>query len=203
MESNKANSTSNGTINVATSSTPTNMPRDGSTTESIIGSILSQIEERQTAYQEHVHRYRALFSSNASGERMTDVVNSSTQTMIPVKFLHFTKEGESDLEEDDGQNLNRENMSYQALFEHHKRINIGLRVRAFDLSIKLHKYESPKSTCLDNKECCSICLDDYCDRDELAEIDCSHVYHVDCIKEWIKLKNSCPICKRDALAILT
>ncbi|XP_055800798.1 probable E3 ubiquitin-protein ligase HIP1 [Solanum dulcamara] len=162
MESNKAKSTSNGIVNVATSSTPTNMPRDGSTTESIIGSILSQIEERQTAYQELVHRYRALFSSNASGERMTD-----------------------------------------ALFEHHKRINIGLRVRAFDLSIKLHKYESPKSTCLDNKECCSICLDDYCDRDELAEIDCSHVYHVDCIKEWIKLKNSCPICKRDALAILT
>ncbi|MCD7461048.1 RING finger protein 24 [Datura stramonium] len=45
--------------------------------------------------------------------------------------------------------------------------------------------------------------DDYCDGEELAKIDCVHVYHLDCIKEWIKLETSCPICKRDALAILT
>ncbi|MCD7461051.1 RING finger protein 24 [Datura stramonium] len=46
-------------------------------------------------------------------------------------------------------------------------------------------------------------IDDYCDAEELAKIDCGHVYHLDCIKEWIKLNTSCPMCKRDALAILT
>ncbi|CAN4106069.1 unnamed protein product [Withania somnifera] len=38
--------------------------------------------------------------------------------------------------------------------------------------------------------------DEYFDGEELAEIDCGHIYHIDCIKEWNLRDNTCPICKR-------
>ncbi|KAF3684132.1 hypothetical protein FXO38_00430 [Capsicum annuum] len=120
----------------------TNVPRDGSMSGCMVGSILTQIQEVQAAYKNLGKSYCAFASANAgSGKRMPE-------------------ERERDLEEDDDdvQDLNMENMSSQ---------------------------------------------DGYRDGQELGIIECGHVYHVDCVKEWFKIKNSCPICKRDALAILT
>ncbi|PHT29635.1 hypothetical protein CQW23_30767 [Capsicum baccatum] len=211
-KSNAENSTFGGTLNDATNSASTNVPRDGSTTGSMVGSILSGfqvvqesykklghsycafssanarngermpvvvnsstqnlIPEQQATHEELGHRFGAIFSANAaSGERMTNVVNSSTQTPIPER------EGDLEEDKDDGQDRNMENMFSEALMEHHMRINVELRVRAFYLSIKMHKYKSPKSTCLESKEHCYICLDVYHDGQELAKIECGHVYH--------------------------
>ncbi|XP_049366955.1 E3 ubiquitin ligase BIG BROTHER-related-like [Solanum verrucosum] len=156
MESNTSN-VDNSTF--SGNSTPANVPIDGGMTESIVGNILSPIEEQRPAYQDIYHRYLAL---------------SSTQALIPVKLLHLT-------------NL----------------IFAGSRLLAFYLSMKTHTYQFPKSTCLDGKERCSICLDDYYDKEKLTEISCGHIYHFDCIREWIKLKNICPICKRDPAATIS
>ncbi|KAG5605585.1 hypothetical protein H5410_027077 [Solanum commersonii] len=40
-------------------------------------------------------------------------------------------------------------------------------------------------------------IDDYYNKKILTEINCGYLYHFDCIRDWIKLKNSCPICKRN------
>ncbi|PHT71894.1 hypothetical protein T459_22679 [Capsicum annuum] len=177
MESNKSNaenSTFCGTLNEATNSASTNVPRNGSTTGRMVGSILSEfqdggilslIKEEQATHEELGHRFGAIFSANAaSGETMTNVVNSSTQTPIPER------EGDLEDDKDDAQDCNMENMTSEALMEHHMRINVELRVRAFYLSIKMHKYKSPKSTCLESKEHCYLCLDVYRDGQELAKI---------------------------------
>ncbi|PIN15929.1 hypothetical protein CDL12_11421 [Handroanthus impetiginosus] len=43
---------------------------------------------------------------------------------------------------------------------------------------------------------CSICQEEYVVGDEVGKlVDCQHGYHVTCIKEWLNLKNWCPICK--------
>ncbi|XP_047270264.1 probable E3 ubiquitin-protein ligase RHG1A [Capsicum annuum] len=81
--------------------------------------------------------------------------------------------------------------------------NAWFRVKAFYLSAKLYKYELVKSTCPEIKEQRCICLEEYYDGEQIAGIHCGHVYHVRCIKEWVKLKNCCPVCRSDALAILT
>ena len=41
---------------------------------------------------------------------------------------------------------------------------------------------------------CVICLElmDY--DDELIIIECSHIYHKDCLKQWLKKKKICPLC---------
>ena len=42
---------------------------------------------------------------------------------------------------------------------------------------------------------CAICLEDFQDKEELTALPCIHFFHEKCIKEWLKRKNDCPICK--------
>ncbi|XP_059306549.1 uncharacterized protein LOC132057993 [Lycium ferocissimum] len=77
-----------------------------------------------------------------------------------------------------------------------------MRARDPYLNINLHKYDAANSTCLESKERCCICLDEYFDGENLAKIDCGHLYHVGCIKEWNKLENTFPVCKRRISAML-
>lgn len=45
---------------------------------------------------------------------------------------------------------------------------------------------------------CSICQEEYVIGDEIGNLRCDHRYHTECIKQWFKLKNWCPICKAEA-----
>ncbi|MCD7448246.1 hypothetical protein HAX54_040007, partial [Datura stramonium] len=45
---------------------------------------------------------------------------------------------------------------------------------------------------------CSICQEEYVIGDEIGNLGCEHGYHTECIKQWFKLKNWCPICKAAA-----
>ena len=47
---------------------------------------------------------------------------------------------------------------------------------------------------------CALCLDEYKDGDLLRELGCSHLFHADCVDEWLLTgKSKCPICNRHAL----
>ena len=46
---------------------------------------------------------------------------------------------------------------------------------------------------------CSICLEAISENTELKDLDnCDHKFHLGCIKQWAKVKNSCPTCTRIA-----
>ncbi|XP_054782360.1 E3 ubiquitin-protein ligase At1g63170-like [Prosopis cineraria] len=44
---------------------------------------------------------------------------------------------------------------------------------------------------------CCICLAKYADDDELRELPCFHVFHVECVDKWLKINASCPLCKSE------
>jgi len=48
----------------------------------------------------------------------------------------------------------------------------------------------------DNYEC-SICL--CSEKNDLVTIICMHVFHKDCISEWVKFDKSCPLCRTNML----
>ncbi|KAF5187309.1 E3 ubiquitin-protein ligase mbr2 [Thalictrum thalictroides] len=45
---------------------------------------------------------------------------------------------------------------------------------------------------------CSVCQEEYAERDEVGTLQCDHHYHLVCIHQWLRLKNWCPICKAPA-----
>eukprot|EP00190_Bangiopsis_sp_CCMP1999_P002421 CAMPEP_0198733904 /NCGR_PEP_ID=MMETSP1475-20131203/49058_1 /TAXON_ID= ORGANISM="Unidentified sp., Strain CCMP1999" /NCGR_SAMPLE_ID=MMETSP1475 /ASSEMBLY_ACC=CAM_ASM_001111 /LENGTH=378 /DNA_ID=CAMNT_0044497277 /DNA_START=162 /DNA_END=1298 /DNA_ORIENTATION=+ len=44
---------------------------------------------------------------------------------------------------------------------------------------------------------CAICLEGFNDGDQARYLECSHLYHRDCIDLWLAQSSSCPVCKRD------
>lgn len=42
---------------------------------------------------------------------------------------------------------------------------------------------------------CSICLEEFSTGLEVIGMPCSHVYHKDCIVEWLKRSHLCPLCR--------
>ena len=42
---------------------------------------------------------------------------------------------------------------------------------------------------------CPICLEYFRENDKLARLSCDHVFHIDCIKQWISRESNCPICR--------
>ncbi|XP_010417710.1 PREDICTED: E3 ubiquitin-protein ligase At1g63170-like [Camelina sativa] len=44
---------------------------------------------------------------------------------------------------------------------------------------------------------CCICLTRYGDDEDVRELPCSHVFHVDCVDKWLKINATCPLCKNE------
>ncbi|CAI9089294.1 OLC1v1023846C1 [Oldenlandia corymbosa var. corymbosa] len=53
----------------------------------------------------------------------------------------------------------------------------------------------------DAEEICSICLENYGAQEVIGKLRCGHEHHLDCIKNWILVDNSCPLCKTQAVSM--
>ncbi|XP_015574393.1 E3 ubiquitin-protein ligase MBR2 isoform X1 [Ricinus communis] len=98
--------------------------------------------------------------------------------------------------------LDVDNMSYEELLALEERIgdvNTGLSEGTILKLMKQQKYVFMIADNPADLEPCSICQEEYVDGDDLGTLDCGHVFHTNCIKQWLVLKNICPICKMTAL----
>ena len=45
---------------------------------------------------------------------------------------------------------------------------------------------------------CTICYEDYMETDDITPLPCDerHFFHTACIEDWLKSKNSCPVCRK-------
>ncbi|KAL3814242.1 hypothetical protein ACJIZ3_015510 [Penstemon smallii] len=96
--------------------------------------------------------------------------------------------------------LDVDNMSYEELLALEERIgdvNTGLTEDKIRGSMNQRKYEGTRAS--PNTEPCCICQENYIAGNEIGILDCGHEFHSDCIKQWLLLKNLCPICKMTAL----
>ncbi|CAH8387353.1 unnamed protein product [Eruca vesicaria subsp. sativa] len=97
--------------------------------------------------------------------------------------------------------LDVDDMTYEDLLDLGERIgsvNTGLSNGAISSCLLEAMYHPLYQT--DEQRKCAICLEEYKEREELGELKgCGHEYHGGCIKKWLSMKNSCPICKSPAL----
>jgi len=45
---------------------------------------------------------------------------------------------------------------------------------------------------------CSICVDEIDATATVFKLKCCHVFHQDCLREWLEKKNECPVCRQPA-----
>lgn len=99
--------------------------------------------------------------------------------------------------------LDIDNMSYEQLLELGEKIgyvNTGVKEDEMELNIRKLKLFISNDTSkhqLDRK--CTICQEEYESDDELGKLKCEHCFHFQCIKQWLVLKNFCPVCKQEVV----
>lgn len=55
----------------------------------------------------------------------------------------------------------------------------------------------------DNNEKCSICLEEFLFSDDESVIkthNCNHYFHESCIKQWLRIRTTCPNCQSNLVA---
>ena len=76
----------------------------------------------------------------------------------------------------------------------HENIIIALSEEEFEI-IKKNNYYSFKDN---NQLSCNICLEILEENSELINLNCKHIFHCVCIKNWLtKHSNKCPVCRKE------
>ncbi|CAH8360235.1 unnamed protein product [Eruca vesicaria subsp. sativa] len=50
-------------------------------------------------------------------------------------------------------------------------------------------------TTKDEYEECTICMDMISEGQDMNSLQCGHIYHHECITNWVKINESCPLCR--------
>ncbi|KAG0473425.1 hypothetical protein HPP92_015282 [Vanilla planifolia] len=99
--------------------------------------------------------------------------------------------------------LDVDNMSYEELLALEERIgnvSTGLDEDTILKCLRRRKYSSCKlEVASTEEEPCCICREEYGEGEDIGALDCKHDFHVPCIKQWLMIKNVCPICKTTAV----
>ncbi|XP_058775854.1 uncharacterized protein LOC131650142 [Vicia villosa] len=85
--------------------------------------------------------------------------------------------------------------------EERRRAEARLTEEQIRTYIKTETYVSNPNETSTQNETCTICQEDYVEGEIIGRLDCKHLYHLECIKQWLLKKNTCPICKKIALDV--
>jgi len=44
---------------------------------------------------------------------------------------------------------------------------------------------------------CSICMEEYCGTKPIVKTACGHIFHKQCLKNWLQVDKTCPLCRSD------
>lgn len=52
---------------------------------------------------------------------------------------------------------------------------------------------------VDAKLQCSVCWEDFTLGEAVRQLPCTHIYHEPCIRPWLELHGTCPICRQNLI----
>ncbi|CAH8390750.1 unnamed protein product [Eruca vesicaria subsp. sativa] len=98
--------------------------------------------------------------------------------------------------------LDVDNMSYEELLALEERIGdvcTGVNEETISNRLKQWKFKRSTKSPQDAEPSCCVCQEEYSEGEDMGTLECGHEFHSQCIKEWLKQKNLCPICKTTGL----
>ncbi|KAK3200147.1 hypothetical protein Dsin_023562 [Dipteronia sinensis] len=70
------------------------------------------------------------------------------------------------------------------------------RYKQVDTNSELDANINPTSANEEDPECC-ICLAKYREKEEVRQLPCSHMFHLKCVDQWLRIISCCPLCKQE------
>lgn len=142
----------------------------------------------------HMMMYGGMMGRNHDADRIQREIMMLQTRMMSGRMNSFDRYKDWRLDVD--------RMSYEELLELGDRIghvNTGLREEEISRClIKMkHSILDAKHLLFSNEKDkkCSICQEEFEVNDDIGKLECSHSYHMHCIKQWLLQKNACPVCK--------
>jgi len=158
-------------------------------------------------------------SENTFGHPMhpplTNQVNSGVLRILPYQnatMLDRSRIHEAGhvIDEHRELRLDVDNMTYEelvALEEQIGNVNTGLTESYIQENLRSTFYVPGAAGVCDQfselsleNDACIICQEEYEAEELIGTLECGHKYHATCIKQWLVMKNLCPICKTTALS---
>jgi E3 ubiquitin-protein ligase BIG BROTHER and related proteins len=109
-------------------------------------------------------------------------------------------DGMDDMDNDDDE-VHVDNMSYEqltALGEVVGTVAVGLSEEQIAALPRVKYATASKLTsresCYEGAEQCAVCRVEFEADDDVAVLTCHHVYHPDCVGQWLRRKKTCPQC---------
>ncbi|KAK8527075.1 hypothetical protein V6N12_054301 [Hibiscus sabdariffa] len=71
------------------------------------------------------------------------------------------------------------------------------KYKAINTNLELeHDWDCNPRNTKEDPECC-ICLAKYKDKEEVRQLPCSHMFHLKCVDQWLRIISCCPLCKQE------
>ncbi|CAG8599436.1 4358_t:CDS:2 [Paraglomus brasilianum] len=64
-----------------------------------------------------------------------------------------------------------------------------------DIINNLPRSKITKKQVVEEQLNCPVCKEDYSEGEEVVSLPCNHAFHDDCIKPWLKMNGTCPVCR--------
>lgn len=100
---------------------------------------------------------------------------------------------------DDEDPLDPDEMTYEelsALEETMGYVNRGLD-ESIIRSLPVKSYATVKGENLEQEQC-TVCRAEFEKKHSVKVLPCGHVYHPECIDQWLRISKKCPVCSREA-----
>lgn len=78
-------------------------------------------------------------------------------------------------------------------------VNRGASQSTIERNTFPHKYKKIQRSGdgEDNIEKCTICLSEFEDNEDVRRLPCMHLFHIECVDQWLTTNKRCPICRVD------
>ncbi|KAK6635573.1 hypothetical protein RUM44_000826 [Polyplax serrata] len=83
---------------------------------------------------------------------------------------------------------------------HQAQLNRGASQETIERNTFPHKYKRMKKNVENSEdyiEKCTICLSEFEESEDVRRLPCMHLFHIECVDQWLSTNKRCPICRVD------
>lgn len=93
-----------------------------------------------------------------------------------------------------GMDIDPDNMTYEQLLQLEEKIGKVSKGLSEEQYNNVNKTKATKDQ---QHQLCSICYYNIKEEEQINLLPCKHIFHCDCIKEWLLKEKNCPMCKQE------